>query len=80
MNRNKAPGIDRIQLKHLQDSAQNTSIVIAKIINKTIDEEIWPTKLKIQILRPIYKGGKAKELTNYRPISLLPILDKILEK
>jgi hypothetical protein len=45
-----------------------------------IDKEIWPDKLKIQIIRPIYKKGKKQDINNYRPISLLSIIDKILEK
>ena len=45
-----------------------------------IDKEEWPDRLKLQVLRPIYKKGRKEDKNNYRPVSLLSIIDKIIEK
>ena len=39
-----------------------------------------PDQCKIAKLKPLYKKGKKTDLKNYRPISLLPVISKILEK
>ena len=39
-----------------------------------------PRKLKVSRTVAIYKSGSPSDLTNYRPISCLPILSKIIEK
>ena len=53
--------------------------MISKIINKIIETEVWPEDLKTQIVRPIFKKGKKNDMANYRPIALLPVIDKIIE-
>ena len=50
------------------------------IINKTIDSGIFPDKLKIARVLPIYKKDNNSLLENYRPISILPAISKIFEK
>jgi hypothetical protein len=45
-----------------------------------IKYEVWPEKLKTQITRPIFKKGNKLDLNNYRPIALLSVFDKIIEK
>jgi len=38
-----------------------------------------PRKLKLCVVRPIFKGGSKAVYNNYRPISLVPLISKILE-
>ena len=45
-----------------------------------LSTEIFPDKLKIAKLSPIFKNGKKYLLTNYRPISVVPCFSKILER
>ena len=41
---------------------------------------MFPDKLKIARVSPVYKAGDIGDLTNYRPISVLPCFSKILER
>ena len=50
------------------------------ICNCTLDSGIFPTKLKIAKVSPIYKKDCKNDLKNYRPISVLPVFSKIIEK
>jgi len=50
------------------------------IINSSFRAGIVPSCLKIAKVVPIYKSGQKDQLSNYRPISVLPFFSKILEK
>jgi hypothetical protein len=45
-----------------------------------LEKGIFPSKLKKSVVKPVYKNGKKEEATNYRPITLVPALSKVLEK
>ena len=48
--------------------------------NLSISLSIFPDKCKIAKLKPLYKKGSTTETKNYRPISLLPLISKLIEK
>ena len=51
------------------------------LINQCIEQSKFPNKWKLSKVVPLYKGkGKIDEPTNYRPISLLNPMSKVLEK
>lgn len=50
------------------------------IINQIITTCIFPNKLKLARVIPIYKKGDSCNIANYRPISLLPCISKIVER
>ena len=50
------------------------------IFNQSITQGIFPDIMKLADVIPIYKGKDKDEVINYRPISLLMTLSKILEK
>ena len=52
---------------------------ITLIINQSLKSGIFPNKLKIAKVTPIYKEGDKKIITNYRPISVLPVVSKVFE-
>ena len=54
--------------------------LLAVIVNKSINTSYFPNCLKTARVIPIYKNGDKKDVTNYRPISILPLFSKILER
>ena len=52
---------------------------IAELFNHIISIGQYPDMLKIATVIPIHKSGSKSDIKNFRPISLLPILDKIFE-
>ena len=66
---------------NLIKSVKNVIIApLTKLINLCFKENVFPSILKIAIITPIYKKGDKNMPSNYRPISLLPIISKIVEK
>ena len=53
---------------------------MSQIFNLSFETGTYPEKLKVSKTIPIYKKGSKLEPSNYRPISLLSNLNKILEK
>lgn len=53
---------------------------ITYIFNQCISKGVFPDILKIALIHPIHKAGERDRVNNYRPISVLPSLSKILEK
>ena len=62
--------------------ATGTSIVtpVTKLFNKSISTGCFPTMWKQSNIVPIPKSGDKGNPTNYRPISLLPVLSKLPER
>ena len=60
--------------------AEEISDPLSYVFNLSIDKGIFPSKLKVSRTVPIFKDGQRDDLGNYRPISCLPVLSKIIEK
>ena len=50
------------------------------ICNISFQKGVFPTELKIDNVVPIYKSGDEMIFTNYRPVSVLPVFSKLLER
>ena len=53
---------------------------VTLIINQSLTTGIFPNKLKIAKVIPLFKKGDIYTFDNYRPISLLPSISKIFER
>ena len=76
----KSIGPHSIPIQFLKIVADIIAIPLCKIINLSFSHGIFPDMLKIAKVIALFKAGSTEDLNNYRPISLLPIFDKIMEK
>ena len=72
-------GHDGISSELLKLITNDISKCITVIINQSLTSGIFPNSLKIAKVTPIFKKEKYKLITNYRPISVLPVISKIFE-
>ena len=80
INPNKATGSDGISGQMLLLCDDSISIPLQIIYSNILSTSIYPDIWKIANVTPIFKKGDKQLIKNYRPISLLPICSKILEK
>ena len=80
LNPKKATGCDQIPAKLLKHASFQIGPVISNIINKALDEGTFPNILKKAEVIPVYKKSDKLNKSNYRPVSILPILAKVFEK
>ena len=50
------------------------------MINISLSTGTYPTDWKCSKLIPVYKSGSRNEIENYRPISIIPVVSKVIEK
>ena len=80
MKSTKATGLDGIPARLLKDAANEISIPVAYLINLTISTCMIPSEWKTAKVTPIYKSGDKSDPNNYRPISVLPLISKVMER
>ena len=73
-------GFDGISSKFLNIIEPAIIKSLTMVINQVQNTGIFPDKLKIAKVTPIFKKGDPTLFKNYRPISLLPTISKVLEK
>ena len=76
----KATGTDTIGPRLLKLAAPYISESLTFICNQSIVNSIFPEKWKEGKVTPLYKNGPRDDTNNYRPISVLPVVSKLLEK
>lgn len=80
LDANKASNDSFLNAKLLKRHINTLNLPLTHIFNLSIETGVVPTCLKIAKVVPIYKKGDHSHITNYRPISLIPTVIKILEK
>ena len=75
----KASGPDGLHPRYIKSVALIIAKPLTHIINKSIETGNVPHGMKVAKVVPAYKSGSRTKATNYRPISLLTVLTKVIE-
>jgi hypothetical protein len=76
-NSKRHDGLSTVTIKNCSDELARP---LSMVFNRSMNDGIVPDDLKIAKVIPIYKAGDKRNITNYRPISVLPTFSKILER
>ena len=73
-------GVDGISMKLFKSILLTIVNPITTLINQSLTTGVFPTKLKIAKIMPLMKKPNNYHIDNFRPISLLPCISKVIEK
>ena len=77
---NKATGLDRITARLLKDAAVQITSVLTNLFNRSLQSSTFPCAWKTGKVVPLFKSGERCNPNNYRPITVLPTVSKILKR
>ena len=80
INPNKSPGPACLDPSVVKQTAEPLAPILSYIFNISMGSGRVPDQLKIAKVLPIFKADDNRKFSNYRPISILPIFSKILER
>ena len=76
----KSTGLDEIPARFIKDGAAVLTAPITFIINQSIVSGTVPDRMKDARVKPLFKKNYPLEVSNYRPVSILSIVSKVLER
>ena len=80
LDSNKSSDIYGMSPKLLKILSPAISETLSNIFNESFALEALPDHMKLAMITPIFKGGSKLDVSNYRPVSVLPMISKVLEK
>ena len=79
-NPEKPVGIDNLSGRFLKDGAVVLTLPISKLCNLSMKCSKFSLDCKIAKLKPLYKKGSKTDPKIYRPVLLLPLVSKVIDK
>ena len=76
----KSSGMDELSSRICKDAFLVLTDKLVYLFNSSLSKAIFPDEWKVAKVVPLYKGGDRENVSNYRPVSLLPLPGKLLEK
>ena len=76
----KSTGLDGISVRFLKDGAELLAGPLCHVVNMSITSGVVPSLMKDARVTPLFKKGSRLDTGNYRPVSILNVLSKILER
>ena len=76
----KSVGPDGLSAGFLKEVAEQIVTQLTKIFNKSVQSGVVPQGWKCSNVTPIHKGGSCEDPGNFQPISVVPVVAKLLEK
>ena len=80
LKNSNSTGVDNISVKLIKSCSSLISSILSNINNHSLTSGIFPNALKMAKVVPVFKNGDVKCVSDYRPISVLPIFSKVTEK
>ena len=80
LRRNKAAGFHDLSSNIIIDAYDSLKNILFHVFKASIKQAIFLDSLKIAKVTLIFKSGAKDNVSNYRPISILPVFSKVLER
>ena len=80
LKQNKAIGCDNLNGNIIIAVYDSIKVILFKIFKAPLEEAVFPEKLKIAKVIPVFEKGDKENVENYRPISILPVFSKEPER
>ena len=78
--KDSAAGWDNMSAKVLKQTISYIKSPLSVVFNLSLLHGVFPKELKLAKVLPLFKADSKVLFSNYRPVSVLPVLSKILEK
>ena len=76
----KAAGVDSLSGRFLKDGAKFLAKPNSDLCNHSVTSENFPGLCKVAKLKPLYEKGSLTQPCNYKPMPLLLLIFKVIEK
>ena len=76
----KSTGPDQLSSRFLKEVAGEVIVPLTNLFNYSLQHTVVPLAWKRSHITPLFKGGAPNDPSNYRPIAVVPVVAKILEK
>ena len=80
LSNKNSTGHDMLSNKLKKSLSNALCVPLSILINQSLNSGRFPDVLKIAEVKPLHKAGQKTLMTNFRPISLLPVISKVYEK